>query len=131
MEKISYKQLSVFFYGISLATPTFIGAWLFMGFMCLGLGWIGVLQFDPIIGLPWLANVFYLLIFIFNKKDVVKRIIFSILCICLGLFAIGIRTLPRDEGGGNYEVFVGFGFLFWMLSFVIMLLGQIKEYRNT
>jgi hypothetical protein len=58
------------------------------------------------------------------------RIRLSITSILFGLCAVGITELPRDEGGGNYDVFVGVGFLFWLMSFVLMLLDQMKEHKN-
>ncbi|WP_146190713.1 hypothetical protein [Polaribacter aquimarinus] len=108
--------------------PMFIGAWLFLGLFGLLVGWMGLLE--PIIGLPWLANVLYFINLYFKKWRLKIRILISIATIVFGLFAIGIRSVPRDEGGGITEVFVGFGFLIWMMSFVFLLISQIRENQN-
>ena len=130
MNQITLKQWSVFLYVISFVTPVFIGAWFYVGVICFIWGWIGLLSFEWTMGLPWLANLLFFTNLILGKRKINLRIKLSAISILFGLCAIGIRELPRDEGGGNYEVYVGFGFLFWILSFIILLISQIKEYKN-
>ncbi|PWG06063.1 hypothetical protein DIS07_06425 [Polaribacter aquimarinus] len=123
-----YRNYSILLYILALMLPMFIGAWLFLGLFGLLVGWMGLLE--PIIGLPWLANVLYFINLYFKKWRLKIRILISIATIVFGLFAIGIRSVPRDEGGGITEVFVGFGFLIWMMSFVFLLISQIRENQN-
>ena len=47
-----------------------------------------------------------------------------------GLLAIGVTRIPLDEGGAYEDVYVGFGFLLWMASFILIFVGQIKEYKK-
>ena len=46
--------------------------------------------------------------------------------IAFGLFALGINKIPADEGGAYYSVSVGVGFIFWMCSFLVLLIYNIK-----
>lgn len=130
MKEVTLKQWSVFLYAISFGLPVFIGSWFYIGLICFLLGWIGLFSFEWTMGLPWLANLLYITNLILGKKKLKARIRLSIISIVFGLFAVGITELPRDEGGGNYDVFVGVGFLFWISSFVLMLLDQMKERKN-
>lgn len=131
MKKYSYKQISKILYLVSLVLPSFIGAWGMLGFFCILIGWISVLQLDPIVGLPWLANILYWIVLLLKDRKIELRVFLSSLSIVFGFFAVGITAIPKDEGGGNYDVFVGIGFLFWMASFVLILIDQIKEYKKT
>ena len=128
MLKLNYKILSITFYSVSLFTPIFIGSD-FNGLSGLFLGWIGLFELDPFMGLPWLANIFYFINLIFSKLSIKIRLILSLLSITLGLFTIGIEELIVHEGGLTEPVSVGIGFGIWMSSFLILLIGQLKKLK--
>ncbi|GAB1308540.1 hypothetical protein KH5_12230 [Urechidicola sp. KH5] len=113
-------------YGISLITPIFFGSWL-VGFFGLIIGVIGIFELELFLGLPWIANFLYFGNLIFRKGNLKLKIGISILTIIFGLFTIGIREVPVHEGGLNNDVIVGIGFLIWLSSFIVLLIGQIKE----
>lgn len=123
---LSWKEKSVSLFVIALFTPMFFGAWALIGIFGIFIGWIGVIEFHPLIGLPWIANVLYFIILISKKLNLKIKLILSILMVVFGLFAIGITEVPKDEGGGNYDVTVGIGFGLWILSFIFLMLEQIK-----
>lgn len=131
MKEVTGKQWAVFLYVISFVTPVFIGAWFYVGLTCFLLGWIGLFSLEWTMGLPWLANLLFFINLILGKKKLKARIRLSVISIVFGLCAIGVTELPRDEGGGNYDVFVGPGFLLWISSFVLLLISQLKEKKKT
>ncbi|MFD1063203.1 hypothetical protein ACFQ1Q_08080 [Winogradskyella litorisediminis] len=131
IKSISWREWSVSLYKISLITPIFIGAWGLIGFFGIILGWIGVLSFEPTVGLPWIANFIYAAILFVNRISIKIKLFLSIIMIVFALFAIGITSIPRDEGGGNYKVYVGFGFAFWILSFICIFMEQLNAYKKS
>jgi GrpB-like predicted nucleotidyltransferase (UPF0157 family) len=126
------KSFSVFLYCIALVTPVFFGSNL-LGIVALFYGWVGVVSLDLEIGIPWLANVLFIINHLFNKDNlyIKSQIGISLITISFGLYAIGIHDIPRDEGGGADHVTVGIGFIFWILSFVILLLVQVVSFFKT
>lgn len=126
MNKINYKSLvyiSLFFYLLCLIFPAFYidetrnpnyGASLLM------IGWLG-----PIAGhLSWYANPCYVLALIFFKRD--TSFVFLILAIALTVSFLTKDTIPRDEGGGTSAITAyGAGYLFWLLSGIMLLLAKI------
>lgn len=126
LKKLTYKQISMILYGIALFTPIFFGDWI-VGFFGLLLGVIGIFEMEPFLGLPWIANFLYFGNLLFKKGSPKLKIGISITTIIFGLFAIGIREVPVHEGGLNNEVVVGIGFLIWISSFIVLLIGQLKE----
>lgn len=101
-----------------------------VGFFGLLIGVIGIFELEPFLGLPWIANILYFGNLFFEKGSLKLKIGLSITSIIFGLFVIGIREVPVHEGGLNHDVIVGIGFLLWMSSFIILLIGQIKELND-
>jgi hypothetical protein len=126
MEKITFKDISILLYGIALVLPIFFGAGI-VGIFALILGLIGMFEFDIFIFVPWLANILYFFNLIFEKKINKLKIPISVLTIVFGLFTFGISRIPLDEGGAYANVKPGIGFGFWMLSFIILFIGQLKN----
>ncbi|NER15091.1 hypothetical protein GWK08_16675 [Leptobacterium flavescens] len=124
--KLTYQEKSMILYGISLITPIFFGSWL-IGVFGLIFGIVGVFEFNPFLGLPWIANFLYFGNLIFRKINLKLKTGISFLTITFGLFTIGIRKVPVHEGGLNADVIVGIGFILWLSSFIILLIGQIKD----
>ena len=114
------------FYGVALLTPMFFGTWT-IGVFGLTMGWLGVLAGEPFVAIPWVANCLYFGNLIIDKLNLKTKIGISFLTIICGLFVIGLRDIPEDEGGGTSELTVGIGFLILILSFIILLIGQFKE----
>ncbi|MEC8831981.1 MAG: hypothetical protein VX772_06455, partial [Bacteroidota bacterium] len=113
---------------IALVLPIFFGAEI-IGVFSLILGLIGMLDFDIYIFLPWLANILYFLNIVFEKKINRLKIPISILTIVFGLFTFGISRIPLDEGGAYANVKPGVGFGVWMLSFIVLFIGQLKKFK--
>ena len=86
---------------------------------------MALLDLEPTIGLPWLANLLFYANLLLWKLNFKARILISILTVLLGLFAIGITEVLVNEGGTKEEVTVGFGYGLWMLSFITLLVGQL------
>ncbi len=126
MKKLSFKHISILLYGVSLALPIFFGAGV-IGIFGLVLGLIGMFEFDIFIFLPWLANILYFFNLIFEKKINKFKIPISVLTIISGLFTFGVSRIPLDEGGSYANVKPGIGFGIWILSFIILLVGQLKN----
>ncbi|WP_289046756.1 hypothetical protein [uncultured Olleya sp.] len=126
MKKLDYRQVSMFLYGIALITPMFFGTWT-IGVFGLIMGWLGIFALEPFVAIPWIANFLYFGNLIFNKLNLKTKIGISVLNIIFALFVIGLRELPENEGGRNSDIVVGIGFLIWISSFVVLLIGQLKE----
>ncbi|MDB9782508.1 hypothetical protein OAE03_01890 [Winogradskyella sp.] len=129
MIKLTFKNISILLYGIALILPIFFGAGV-IGIFGLILGLIGVFEFDIFIFLPWLANNLYFFNLIFEKKIKKFKITISVLTIVFGLFTFGITRIPLDEGGAYANVKPGIGFGIWMLSFIILFIGQLKNKKR-
>ena len=129
MNNLTYKSLSMLLYGVSLIIPMFFGDDV-VGALGLVLGLLGILTLDPYVTLPWLANFLYFFNLMSKKINRSTRIKISGVTIVFGLFLIGFRDLPINEGGGSVQVTVGIGFLLWMSSFIVLLIGQVKSSKS-
>lgn len=127
---MTWKQKSIGLYIIALLTPMFWGDMGWIGLFGLFLGWMGLLDFDPYIGIPWLTNILYFATLFIRKLSTKTKLILIILSILFALFAIGITEVPRDEGGGKTTVTFGVGFVMWVASFVCILIAQVKRLKN-
>ncbi|HAA10506.1 MAG TPA: hypothetical protein DCE41_01950 [Cytophagales bacterium] len=125
MKPTNYRKASVIIYLLSLVIPIFTGSGWF-GFFGLLYGWMGVVVWDPFIGLPWLANVLYFTNLALKKQPREWQIILSAVTLLFALSATGIREVPVDEGGTYESVSVGVGFGCWLGSFVLLLIHQIN-----
>lgn len=126
MKKPTFKNISMILYGIALVLPIFFGAEV-IGIFGLVLGLIGMFEFDIYIFLPWLANILYFFNLIFENKIRNIKILISVLTIIFGFFTFGISRIPLDEGGAYASVKPGIGFGIWILSFITLLVGQLKN----
>ncbi len=130
LKKIDLRKISILLYIIALFVPVFSGSDS-NGISALFLGWVGLLvEFDPNIGLPWIANIFYFFNLIARKISIGIKITFSLLTISLGLFAIGIEEVLVHEGGLKDPVEPGIGLLLWIASFVLLLIYQLLRLRE-
>ncbi|WP_045472833.1 hypothetical protein [Winogradskyella sp. PG-2] len=125
--KINFKEIAIFIYLIALIVPSFKGASGLYGFFALILGWIGIADFNVFIAFPWFANILFFIVLIFYKMKWKYKLTLTILAIIFGLFTFGIQKIPADESVGYYTVSVGLGFLFWMFSFLLLLISIIRD----
>ena len=125
IKNLTFRQASIILYAIALFTPIFFGAG-FIGIFGLLLGIIGMFEFDIYILLPWLANILFFFNLAFQNRINNLKFPISILTITFGLFVFGISRVPLDEGGSYADVIPGIGFGIWMLSFILLLIGQLK-----
>jgi len=123
--KCTYRNCSIAAYFISAIVPIFFGS-NDVGIIGLFMGWMGVLILDPFIGLPWIANFLYWINLALPNSKNTFGIFLSVITIVCGLFLIGVREIPVDEGGGSYSVIVGIGFGIWIASFVLLLIDRLK-----
>lgn len=130
MKKDHYRIYAIAAYFLSLVTPVFWGEWESLGIIILYYGLTGILL-EPhfLLILPWLANWIFLINVALNKKSVKLSIVVSILTIMLSLFTLAFPMLHMEKNVN--ETFLGFGFFFWLLSFVLLLMGQIMELKTS
>ena len=91
------------------------------------MGWLGIFALEPFVMIPWFANFLYFGNLIFNKLNLKMKIGISVLTIIFAILIVGLPPLPDNAGGNNREVTVGIGFLIWISSFIVLLIGQLKE----
>ena len=98
-------KISVSLYCISLFLPVFWSSNEF-GLYALFVGWMGLLAGELNIGMAWLANPLYVLGLLFFQKRPKLQLAILVLALSCGLFAIGIKEIPIDEGGNHQKVSV-------------------------
>ncbi len=113
-------------YVLALCTPAFYTSD-YYGIFVLALGWLGIP--DPWMGLPWLANIIYFLNLILRKARLKVKMMLSILTLICSSLVLGLSHIPQLDGYGD-PVTVGFGALFWFLSFAILLAGQWLQWKG-
>ncbi len=101
----------------------------YFGYYCLLLGWVssGLAFLAWISNLPWLISY---LLFISNKPVRVKSIIFAGIAFVFSLSALTINELLRDEAGHMIKVNVSIGTFVWILSMLLLFIGNIIIYRS-
>jgi ABC-type Na+ efflux pump permease subunit len=131
MKKINYVKISILLYLISLFVPVFDGgAPGLIGISAIFTGWIGIFGMSLLFGIPWFANVLFVAALMFRNKFLTVRIFLSFLSVSFALVTLGITEIPIDEGGATANVSVGVGFFIWLSSFIVLLIGQIKEIKK-
>ena len=126
--KIVINNLPIILYGVSLFTPIFFGSLVF-GFQALFIGWMGLFS-SIYFALPWIANLTFLTSFYLPQHFFKLKIALCLLSIVFGFFALGIKKIPVDEGGGYDEISVGIGYIIWMTSFIISFIFYLIPSPN-
>lgn len=112
--------LSAICYVVSLALPTVAT---FGGFASLLSGPFG-LMVDPLWGVVWLANLFYLVAllraFISGHRPPLNWLV-ALVTVLLASISFFIPDIMVNEGGGSVEANLQSGFFVWLASFVILL----------
>ena len=123
------KKISLLLYFISLFIPIFSGADA-IGIFGIISGFLGFIEPNLNIFLPWISNFIFLFNLNFDKKIGILKYLLSVFTIIFSLFTLGISKIPLDEGGAYAEVKPGIGFLFWILSFIVLFVHQIKNSKD-
>jgi len=123
---IRFLTISIALYVVALFTPIFIGSDE-TGIAALVFGVFGDDHYHL---LAWVANMLYFLNLLIGRKRVLLGLTISLVTITLGLFATGIDEVLVHEGGLTKPVAVGIGFYLWMLSFIILLTGQLLNSKK-
>lgn len=129
MKQSKQAKYSLILYLISMALPVYLNEWGFYGFQAFLLSWVGVFEMEAYIVLPCIANLTYITGLMLKGRVLKTRIALSIITIFFSLFAFGV-SLPIGKGGLMSTSFLGFGFLFWMMSFVLLFVAQVREMRD-
>lgn len=113
---------SVVSYVVSLFLPAIIeeGGQSMYGIYVLAVGLLGVLF---LVGIPWLANLFFFLGFIESRgkgKGNRSPIALAALAVIFGLSSFIVTAIPYDSGSTSIAYY-GPGFYFWILAFILQL----------
>ncbi|MEP0985412.1 GrpB family protein [Ekhidna sp.] len=119
MKKNQFQIASILCYCFSLVLPTFLSDGE-IGLYFLTFGWIALANpIGPIylLGLPWLANFIYFLnLALVKKANILTQITISIITILFSLFLFFVEDMAME---------VSLGFWFWVLSFIVLMIGQL------
>lgn len=130
MRRDNYRLYAFVSYLLSLVTPVFWGVSESLGAYVFYYGLIG-LFFEGylLLILPLLANITFFINVLLNKKYIKISLVLSVITIVFGLFTLGLPILHVERNSD--ELFLGIGFFFWVLSFVLLMIGQIKILKTS
>lgn len=115
---------------LSLFLPVFHGSDL-KGYHVVLFGAIGLIHFNVFLGLPWLANLGFLLAF--RMRGGLRRTVVVLTSLVMASFVWGIDELPQDLVENLKGVTADWGLRIWYLAFVILtidaLLGRYAGVR--
>lgn len=100
--------------------------WGFIGFQAYYMGLSLLSDFEIFFFLSWLANFTYLSVLLLRNQHVTIRILIAVFTVVLSLFSLIFFKFPFQEAG-RYDFYFGPGYVLWMLSFILLLVSQIKE----
>jgi hypothetical protein len=103
--------------------------WEFLGFQAFVAGIPALAESEILFTIPWLANIIYIVNLLLRNKNISIRITISVFTVVFSLLAFGYFRLPFQELR-MFEAYIGPGLIFWILSFILMLASQIKEYKS-
>ncbi len=128
---MKYKlfYISILCYSLSMFLPVSELEWGFIGFQAFIMIILAIGESELLFMIPWLANFTYLTNLLLRNKKRSIRITVSIFTVVFSLFAFGSFKFPFQEAG-IFDLYIGPGFLLWMLSFILMLISEIKEYKK-
>ncbi len=131
MKKNNLFYISILCYCISMLLPVTEWHWDFLGVQIFFSGILAITSSESelLFTVPLLANLAYILNLLLRDKNIVIRVAMSLCAIIFSFFALRYFRFPFQERG-MFEAYIGPGFLFWILSFILMLVSQVKEYKN-
>lgn len=106
----------------SLFLIAFIGSD-FKGYHFVLFGVIGLLDFRASYGLPWLANLLFILVFILRSG--IWRTLIVIVALALASAGFFIDTLPETNSDELVIVSPGTGFYVWLFAFALLALDAL------
>lgn len=109
-------------YVVSLFLIAFQGSD-FKGYHFVLFGVIGLLDFRASYGLPWLANLLFILAFILRSG--IWRTLMVIVALVLACAGFFIDTLPETGSDDLVIVSPGPGFYVWLLSFALLAVDAL------
>jgi hypothetical protein len=121
------RWLAVAAFFLSLLLPAFEGSAL-RGYHVLLFGVVGLVDFNPGYGLPWLSNFFLLLSFLLRRGWV--RGLVLVLGLGLALPALGIREVPGDGADAMVPVLPGNGLRLWLLAHLLLVMDMVLGRRG-
>jgi hypothetical protein len=121
------RWLAVAAFFLSLLLPAFEGSAL-RGYHVLLFGVVGLVDFNPWYGLPWLSNFFLLLSFLLRRGWV--RGLVLVLGLGLALPALGIREVPGDGADAMVPVLPGNGLRLWLLAHLLLVMDMVLGRRG-
>lgn len=132
-EKI-FLFLSIGIYIISLTQKSYctVGGTCeyFSGFLNLIFGWFGVFKLH-VPAFPWLANPLLFFSWLFYKRMAKRSFVLSVISLLLMLSFLFVNEIMVNDGS-TYSIinFYGLGYWLWILSSLIMVLGNLLKNRN-
>jgi hypothetical protein len=122
MKKHTYYKVSILLYLISFGLPVYGMNWEFLGYKAAYMGWLAFPASEYYLGIPWLANILFIISVVMWSKYLKLQLSLAILTIVLSLFVYV-----------NYkqDLIPGLGFFVWFSSFVLMLIHKIRAYKRT
>jgi len=115
-------------YVVSLLMPAFQGSDL-RGYHLLLFGVVGLVDFNPFYGLPWLANLFFIGTFLLGSGPL--RHVVVIIGFLLALPALGIHELPGDGAQPMVAVRIGWGMRLWLGAYVLLMVDMLLGKRGS
>lgn len=115
-------------YFVSLLLPAFQGSDL-RGYHLLLFGVVGLVDFNPYYGLPWLANLFFIASFLLGSSPL-RHVVIAI-GLLLALPALGIRELPGDGTQAMVAVQIGWGLRLWLGTYVLLMVDMLLGKRGS
>lgn len=107
---------------LSLFLPVFHGSDL-KGYHVVLFGAVGLIHFSIFLGLPWLANLGFLLAF--RMQGSLRRAWVIMVSLVMASFAWGIDKLPQDLAENPDGVTADWGLRIWYLAFVLLALDAL------
>ncbi len=102
----------------------------FSGFLDLIFGWLGVFMLH-IPAFPWLANLFLFVSWSCSKKKPKASFILSVIAFILMISFLLVDEIISNEAGTKSKVvFYGLGYWLWVLSSLVMFLGNFSNLKK-
>ena len=116
------RWIAFWTYLIALFLPVFQGSDL-TGYHLVLFGVIGLVDMQWVLGLPWLANLGFLLAFRMHGGS--RRTVIVVISLAMASLAWAIHSLPQEGTEELIGVSPDWGLRLWYLAFVILALDAL------
>lgn len=123
---MTFRKWAIIFYLLSLGMPIFVEV-MILGFVALIEGLMALYFLLPWLGIPWIANIFFIINILYRGNKPKTRLILSLATLICASFAFGIESVPSMKEVVN--VTLGIGFYVWYISFIALFIHDLKSYR--